>query len=162
MIQEAGLGEVLVRWEVDEYPKHQRSALWFTISGIIGIVLIIYAIVTANFIFAVIILMIGVIMVASSMKEPDKLNVVITNTGIVIGDLFYSYVGIRDFSLVYNPPHTKLLYLDFVTAWRPMISVPLENVDPNEVRERLIPFCIENLERSEERIIDIFRRRYKL
>jgi len=53
---QVNIGEILLQWEVDEYPHHTRSTLWYGIMGVFGVGLIIYAIATANFLFAVIIL----------------------------------------------------------------------------------------------------------
>jgi hypothetical protein len=155
-------GDILVNWEVDEYAQHQRSKLWYILAGVIGIGLIIYSIATSNFLFAVIILMSAVIMILSEFSKPEKIPVVITTNGVVIGDVYYDYQSIRDFSVVYDPPDVKLLYLDFFALSHPMLSVSLEDIDPNIVRESLLPFCIENLKRNEEDLTDLMRRLYKL
>ncbi|HCB55625.1 TPA: hypothetical protein DEP26_01445 [Candidatus Uhrbacteria bacterium] len=155
-------GEGLISWHVDEYPKHQRSRAWFIVMSILGIALIIYAMATANFLFAVIILMIGIITLVSLYKEPDQVDVIITNTGIIVGDAYYEYRAIRDFSIVYEPPQVKNLYVDFHTSWRPLLSVPLGDTDPNIVREHLLNFCLENLERADETLTDVIRRLYKV
>ena len=156
------LGRALVDWEIDEYPRYQRGKWWYLIGGIAGAACIIYAVATANFLFAVIILMLGVITLIGTFQEPSRVDVIITTTGIVIGGMYYEYRNIKDFSLVYDPPKVKLLYVSFRSAWQPMVAVPLENVDPNAVRDALLPFCAENLSRSEERLTDMLRRMYKL
>lgn len=155
------LGEVLVEWEVDEYPLHNRSRIWYIVAGVIGISLIIYAVITANFLFAVIVLMSGVITLLSIFVKPERISVVITTTGIVIGDMYYDFLSVRDFSIVYDPPDVKNLYLDFYAFSHPMITIPLEEIDPNVVRENLLIFCRENLDRTEEHITDVVRRLYK-
>lgn len=160
--EDIDIGDPLLAWEVDEYPKHQRSKTWYVLACLVGVALIVYAIATANFLFAVIILMIGVIMLLSSFKEPDRIPVVITNTGVLIDDTYYDYDHVRDFSLIYDPPHSKLLYIDFHSRLQPILPIPLEDTDPNEVRRALLPFCAENLKRNEERLTDIARRMYKL
>jgi hypothetical protein len=155
-------GEPLLQWEVDEYPQHERTRTWYLVAGIIGVALIVYAIATANFLFAVIILMIGVIMLLSTFKIPDRIDVMITTAGVIVDDMFYDYKTLRDFSIVYDPPQVSLLYLDFHTSWHPMIAVPLEDHNPNEIREVLLRFCPENLHRDEESLTDLMKRLYKL
>jgi len=156
------IGEPILEWEVDEYPQHERSRTWYVVTTIIGVALIVYAIATANFLFAVIILMVGVIMLISIFKEPDRIPVVITSTGVLIDDTYYDFDAIRDFSIIYDPPVSKILYVDFQNRWHPMLSIPLEEMDPNQVRSSLLPFCAENLNRKEERLTDVARRMYKL
>lgn len=156
------IGRPLYSWEVDEYPRHTRSVYWYIIGAIVGVALVVYAIATANFLFAVIILMIGVITLLSTFLPPDKIPVVITNTGVVVGDMYYDYDAIRDFSIAYDPPEIKYLYFEFLSPWQPLLSIPLENNDPNEIREHLLSYCMENLDRTEETLTDIMRRLYKM
>jgi len=157
-----GYGRRLLTWQVDEYHQHARSRTWYILGAIVSVALIVYAIATANFLFAVIILMIGIITLLSTFSAPDKIEVILTTTGVVLGNAFYPYKDIKDFSLVYDPPEIKVLYLDFHKPWLPLVSVPLEEVDPNRVRETLLPFSLENLDRAEESLTDVVRRLYKL
>lgn len=159
---EAGPGRALVAWEVDEYPRQTRSRRWYAIAGLIGVALIIYSVATANFLFAVIILMIGIITLISDFKTPDRVQVGITTTGLVVGDSYHDFRSVRDFSIAYEPPEVKLLYVTFRQAWQPMVSIPLEDVDPNVVRRELLPYCLENLDRTSETLTEVVRRVYKL
>jgi len=158
----ARLGRLLVAWQIDEYPRYNRSTWWYGIGALIGAACIVYAVATANFLFAVIILMIGVITLVNTFQEPERVDVVVTTTGVIVGGMYYQYRSIKDFALVYDPPRVKTLYLAFQSAWQPMVAIPLEDTDPNEVREALLPYCVENLERSDERLTDMLRRMYKL
>ncbi|NBS41785.1 hypothetical protein EBS80_03945 [bacterium] len=158
----AGPGRALVSWEIDEYPRAIRSRKWYMIAGLIGVTLIVYAVATANFLFAVIVLMIGVITLISDFKQPDRVTVSLTTTGLVIGDAYYDFRAIRDFSIVYEPPEVKLLYVTFRQMWQPMLAVPLEETDPNTVRNEMLPFCLENLDRTSETLTEVLRRVYKL
>jgi len=161
-IEDIGVGEPLIAWEVDEYERHSRGVQWYVVTVVLGVALIIYALATANFMFAVIILMIGVVLFLSGMKQPHRIPVVLTDNGILIGDTFHPYRMMRDFSVVYEPPHVKVLYVDFHSLWRPLMSIPLENSDPVMVRECLLPFVVENLNRNEESLTDLVSRLYKL
>jgi hypothetical protein len=155
-------GDTQVAWEAWEYEPHERSLVWFIIAGIIGAVLLVYAISTANYLFAIIVLMMGVIMLIDGLRHPDRIDVHITDQGLVFGDQFYNFNMIKDFSIIYEPPDVKLLYVDFNNVWQPFLVVPLENVDPNVVRDNLLPYAFENLSREEEALTDMLRRMYKL
>ena len=156
------LGQPIVEWDVDEYPQHIRSRLWYVLAGLVSVGLVIYSVATSNFLFAIIILMGSVLMLLSIFMKPARIPVVITSTGIIIGDLYYDYQAVKDFSIVYDPPEVKILYLDFYALTHPLIAVPLEDVDPNIIRENLLTFCQENLRRNEEGLTDLVRRVYKL
>ena len=155
-------GKILASWQVDEYPNHDRSRTWYVLGAIGGVCLIIYAIATANFLFAIIILISGIITLLSTFQAPEKLDIAITSSGIIVGNDYYVYKEVKDFSIIYEPPTIKVLYFDFEKPWLPLVSIPLEDTDPNHIRECLLPFCLENLERSEETLTDYVRRLYKL
>ncbi|MBU0646558.1 hypothetical protein KJ611_03780 [Patescibacteria group bacterium] len=155
-------GRPLLDWEVDEFMKHDRSPAWYIVAAVIGLSLIIYAVATANFLFAVIMLMIGIIILISSFTEPNAIEVFITTMGVVVGDSFYEYKDIKDFAVIYEPPEVNLLYLNFKSPWQPVMAIPLKELDPNTVREILLNYLAEDLEQEEERLTDVLRRLYKL
>ena len=155
-------GKPIISWETWEYPKHERSVRWYLIAGTVGAALLIYAILTASFPFAVVILMIGIISLLNHLRDPQRITIHVTTNGIVIGQHFYAYKEVKNFSIVYEPPQVKLLYLDFVSVFHPLISIPIEDVDPNELRSALMPYVLENLYRTEETLTDVLRRVYKL
>lgn len=156
------VGTSLISWETWDYPPVERSRTWYVIASILGAAMLVYAIVTANYLFAIILLMIGVILLMNGLRHPKRVEIHITNLGIVIGDTFHDYKDIKDFALVYEPPIVKNLYIDFNSVLRPLISISLEDIDPNLVREALLPFAFENLQREDEALTDILRRVYKL
>ncbi len=156
------LGEPILDWQVDEYTAHERSRTWYIVASVVGVALIVYSIATANFLFAVIILMVGVITLLSTFKSPDRITVMITTSGVIVGDLYYDYQSIRDFSIVFEPPDVSILYLDFHSSLHPLLAVPMQDMDPNFIRDALIPFCTENFHRNEESLTDLMKRLYKL
>jgi len=160
-IEEIDIGDEIVSWDTWDQPPHERSRTWYLVAGIVGVLLLIYAISSANFLFAIIVLMMGVIMLVNNLKHAEEVRVYVTELGILVGHEFYSFREIKDFSVVYDPPHTKLLYVDFVSVWKPLLTIPLEHADPNEIRDAILPYAFENLEREEETLTDLFRRLYK-
>ena len=115
-----------------------------------SVALIIYAIATANFLFAVIILMAGLITLFSTFQSPDRIEVILTTTGVVVGDAFYEFKSMKNFSIIYEPPHSKYLFLDFQSAVKGSLSVPIENANPLQIREVLLQYVAEDLERDGE------------
>jgi hypothetical protein len=155
-------GRSIISWDTWEGNKHDRSIWWYVIAGAIGVALLLYAILTASFPFAVIVLMVGIITLMSHLRDPEQITVHITTSGILVGRHFYGWKEIKNFSIVYNPPRVKLLYLDFQSRWIPLTSVPLDDMDPNEVRDAIKPYAVENLQRDEESLTDFLNRVYKL
>lgn len=155
-------GLPMMSWDSWEFPMVERSKRWYIVASAIGLFLILYAVFTANFIFGVIILMFAVITLIQDLKKPNRVEVHVTSKGIVFGDQFFSYDEIRDFSLTYDPPVINTLYLSFHSRLQPMLSIALEELNPNEVRRTLLPFVFENLEREGESLTDVLRRVYKM
>lgn len=155
-------GEELYAWETWDKPPLPRSKWWYISAGVIAIGLVIYAVLTANYLFGLIILMIGITMLVIGMKEPRRVPVHITNLGVVFADEFYPFKDMKDFSIVYDPPEVKALYIDFKRITHPLVSIDLDEANPNAVRELLLQFVMENMDREEEHFSDVLRRVYKL
>lgn len=155
-------GEELYGWKTWEFLPHERSPLWYIFAAVLSVTLIIYAIWTTNYMFAIIILMMGIIFLIGNLRKPKVVDIHITTMGLVMNDKFYAYEEIKDFALVYAPPDIKWLYVDFNKVWMPMLTIPLENADPNIVREAMTPYAFENIELEEETLTDLVRRVYKV
>ncbi len=155
-------GTVLLHWETWEFPPVERSTRWYVIAGVVGFGMLIYAILTANFVFALIVLMFAAIMLLKDLKKPKRVQIAITSSGVVFDNEFHSYDDIKDFSMVYQPPEVSMLYVAFRHKLSPLLAISLEEMNPNEVREALLPFVFENLDREGERLTDVLTRVYKL
>ncbi len=155
-------GTPMLSWEAWEFPLVERSKRWYIATSILGLFLILYALFTANFIFGVIVLMFAVISLLRDLKKPARVPVHITTSGLVFGNDFYKFEDIRDFSLTYDPPDVRNLYVAFHGRLQPLLSIDLEEMNPNDVRQTLLPFVFENLEREGESLTDMLRRVYKL
>lgn len=155
-------GAEIFSWETWEYPPVERSRRWYMIAGTIGIGLLLYALLTSNFVFAVLVLMFAVIMMLRDVRKPERVPVAITTGGIVFGNDFYRYEDVRDFAIIYNPPSVKTLYVTFNGLVNPVLSIALEDMNPNDVRQALLPYAFENLNREQEYLTDLISRLYKL
>ena len=162
LVDEFDAGESLFTWKTWEYPPFERSVRWYLIASILAVALIAYSVYTENYLFAIIILMIGVLVLITSLRHPEKIDVHITSLGLVLGDDFHSYKEIKDFSIIYEPPAVKLLYIDFQSRLHPMVAIPIEDADPNLIREVLLPYVFENIDRESEGLTELVRRVYKI
>lgn len=147
-----------IELEVSEYTKYERSLLWYVITFAVGAGLLIYAILTSNFLFAVILVLITVIIIIMSFNQPRILKMVIDPTGIRIGGKKYEFRKFKNFSVIYEPPDVNTLYLEFDMPLRDRLSIPLGDADPNMVREYLLNYIVEDLERDDESLTDITSR----
>jgi hypothetical protein len=154
-------GQILLSWETWDLPPVERSTRWYAISAVIGLGMIIYSLLTANFLFALIIVMFAVILLMRDLRKPTRVTMAITTEGIAYHHDFFPYKTIRDFAIIYEPPVSNL-YISFKSRVTPTLSISLEDLDPNIVREQLLPFVFENLDRDNESLTDTLSRVYKL
>ena len=156
-------GELKMMWTMPEHHVHERGLWWYILFVIVSLSLIFSAIFTANYAFAVIIILLGFLMVLEHYRNPESIPVVIMSTGLAIGNHFHEWKELRDFSIAYQPPDVQKLYVDFHSIRHPLLSIDLPNdINPNDVRATLKDFVKENLERDEETFADHVQRLYKL
>lgn len=155
-------GEIIYLWKVSEYKKYARDRRWYVFMGVVAFVLITYALFTSNYLFALLLVLFGLIIFLSDTHEPADVPFAITNTGIIIGDKYYHYSELENFWLIYNPPDVKNLYFSFNSLLRHRLQVPLMDYDPRPIREYLSQFLTEDLEQEEEPFSDRVARLFKL
>jgi len=156
------LGEEIFSWTVDEYERHERGPLWYAVAFILGVGLILYAMITQNFLFAIIIIMTGVIVGLSTLREPRKILFQLTTRGVGLGREFTPYKELRSFWILYEPPYSKDLYLDFRNPITPHMKIPLDQQDPLEIRSALMEFLREEINQESEPLSDLLGRVLKL
>lgn len=159
---EVDIGDVVFEWTVKEYEQYEHEHRWYVLMGIIGVALVAYALISGNYLFALVIVLFGIILFMHDMVEPMDIPVVITETGIVIGKKYYRYSELASFWMIYDPPAIKNLYFGMNGLFRHRIQVPLLDNDPRPIREHLNQFIEEDLEQEEEPLSDRISRLFKL
>lgn len=151
-----------IGWEFYDRPKYQRGRTWHVLMPVVAIGLLIYAVLSANFLFAFIIILFALITYLASLGEPERSRFSVTDGGIEIGTQRYPFKDVRRFWFIYEPPEVKRLYLE-TTSWvQPRLNVDLDDIDPNDVRTALGRFVKEDLTETEEPLSDFISRKLKL
>lgn len=156
------MGEILHSWVVPEYEQHSRNRAWHIIMLSVGLLLVLYGMFSDNFLFSLIIILVAIILFMQSRTAAPELPVGITDLGIAINNRFYTYNELTGFYIIYNPPQTKMLYIETKSATRPLLRMPLLDQNPVEIRHALQEFLPEDLEKEEEPAIDAFARTWKI
>jgi hypothetical protein len=150
-------------WEVHEYNHEERSFRWYLIAGFISLGLFIFSYFTDNFLLPVIIIITAFIFIMRHGQEPDRVQVALLDEGIQVGQKFYDYDLFRHFALVYKPSQNdRNLYFEFHNALRTRLSIPLENMNPIEIRNYLINFLKEDTERTDIPLSEQIAKKLKL
>jgi hypothetical protein len=159
---EANTGGVVFDWEVNEYEKHERNKRWYVITAVIGVALLLYSVISGNYLFALIVVLFGIILFLQDMQQPMQVSFTITETGIVVGNTYYPFKEITNYWMIYNPPEVKNIYFSTSSLLKHRLQVPLLDNDPRPIREYLNQFLVEDLDQEEEPLSDRLGRMFKL
>ncbi len=162
-VQEAlALGQDRFVWETQSFEKRQRGAGWYIGVFVVSLLLLSYAVWTANFLFAFLILLLAIVLVLTSQQEPRRALVQIGDQGVVWAGRFFPFQDIETFALIYQPPIAKVLYLEPRGAFTTRLRIALEDQDPIALREHLKQFLQEDLDLQSEHLSDMVARLLKL
>jgi len=155
-------GRVFLQWQFTDRRPHDRGRLWYVIAILSGLGLLIYALSSANFLFALIIVMFALVIYVSSIAEPVPTYFSVTDEGIEFGNDFHPYREIDKFWFYYEPPTVTNLYITVKGAIGSRLTVDLTDQDPNAVRKYLGAFVQEDLEQVDEPLSDTLSRILKI
>lgn len=159
----SGHGKIIKSWTFPEYIKYDRSRGWYIIAFIIFIILTIYNIKTGNFLFIIILVMLALIIVESRKKKPIEMKFSITENGIMLNDIFYDYnKNLNKFWIAYNPPEVKKIYFEFKNMLRTHLVIPIAGQSPLDLRDILLEYLDEDLDKEGESTAEALGRLLKL
>lgn len=145
-------------WEAPFFERHPRGKGWYLWMSLAALFLVAYAVWTANFLFAFIILLMAILLVLAGGQEPKNILVQVGDNGVVWAGKLYLFQDIDSFSIVYQPPLAKVLYLEHRNPVMPRIRIELQEQDPLELRSHLRQYLREDLDLQSEHLSDIVSR----
>ena len=160
--EQINIGDIVFEWNLAEYEKHDHNRRWYIVMGILFFLLLLYAVITANNMFALIIILFAIILFLQNMKEAPQIAFFITKTGVILGSRYYPFSELKNFWLIYEPPMIKNLYFTTGSIFKHRISIPLIDNDPRPIRDFLNVYLEENLDEEEEPLTEKFARAFKL
>ncbi len=141
-------GKILIKWQVPEFEKQERTTLWYAIAVLIAILMLVFSFYTKNIAFAIIIIITAFIVIMHDGVEPEMVDFKISTEGVIIGKRFFDYDAIKHFFLIYKPhQNIKNLYFEFNNPLTPRLTIPLDEQDPLQIRKTLLKYLSEDLER---------------
>ena len=151
-----------LKWTVPEYHQPERGRNWYIIAGIFVFICLFFSFFTisnwhlvwlglsANFLFTLIIIIAAMIMIINDSQTPDQVNVELGPEGVKVGSDFYDYDVLKNFSVLYKPKQSlKTLYFEYKNSMHLRLSLPLRRLDALTVRNFLIKYLDEDLDRTE-------------
>lgn len=151
----------VIRWEAPEYVQHEKGWKWFLAATIADLAFCMYAIATKNWTLLIALILITALYVWQHGNVPRHVEVIVSHTGIKVGDKEYPYQNIKSFWIIYRPPHVKTLNIRSNSSILPDITIQLGNQDPANLRAYLCSQIREE-EGREESMLDALIRIFKL
>jgi hypothetical protein len=164
-----------LHWQVPEYRVPERSRTWYILASvfILGCIFfslfrisewkLVFLSYDSNFLFILILIMSAAIMYVYEKRPPEMINFELGPEGIKIGGKFYDYDDIKNFCVLYKPKQSiKQLYFEFKTSARQRLSIPLRRMDALTVRNFLIRYLDEDLERTNKPLSEQLTKLLKL
>lgn len=149
-------------WEMPAFDKHERGKTWYFGLAVLSVLLIAYAVWTANFLFAFIIFLSAIIILLVGSQEPRHILVQIGDNGIVVDGKLHLFQDIGNFGIVYQPPMAKVLYIEPKATLAQRMRLELIDQDPVELRSHLRQYLQEDLDLQGEHLSDIIGRLLKI
>ena len=138
-----------IAWESPAFAYYENSWVW--IAGVVSVGLILLGVFfwLKDYSAMAVVVAGTVVFIQQSRKKPEDIIYVVDNSGIRVGNKTYGWTELKSFWLVEEPGNDHL-YLETTNRLLPTRTIHLANVEPAEVRARLVQHLPERTTRGEE------------
>lgn len=127
----------VLRWSAYEHEHIERTSDWFWALGIVAVCAAIVSILFHDVLFAVLILVATTTLAMHARTAPEQIDFEITDRGIKVGDTMHLYEEVLSFWVEEHGVERPLLLVDTVKFMAPNLVIPVENIDPQVIRDFL-------------------------
>lgn len=127
-------------WSAHEHEHREKSKDWYWSLGILTVTILILSIVFSNYVFAFLILIMGAALAIVGSREPRLVNFELNAVGVKIDKQMFPYSTLESFWVENNEDNhlPSQLLIKSKKAIMPLIIIPLENTDPEAIRDFLL------------------------
>lgn len=132
-------------WEAHEYFFREKTSDWYWAVGIVTLCVSVLSMIFGNVLFGLIVLIGGFILSIFAARRPNLIRFELNKSGILINKRLYPFSALESFFVEDNRHHdmqSKLL-LKSQRLVVPLIVVPLEGIDPEDIRDFLLDHLLE-------------------
>lgn len=138
-----------ISWRAPEFIHYPKSFVWYGIIALLGLVLAGYFLLQKDFLTAVLFVLLFVLIVYFAQAKPKMLEISLDAKGLKLNEMRLPYQQIKTFWFVYEPPEIKTLNFETTAYFNRFLTLQLEDQDPVKIREFLLKYLPEDLERAE-------------
>ena len=125
-------------WQTPEYLYRPKTSDWYSTVGILTAAFVVTAIILGNALFGVVIAIGAFSLTLFASRKPSTVSVSINDKGIFVGKTLYPYASLDSFGIDEAPHRETRLLLKSKKVVMPLIAVPVEYHDLDELREFLL------------------------
>lgn len=143
MNDEAQVKSIL--WEAYEHEHHEKSKDWYWSLGIIIATTSILSILFGNYIFGILIIIMGVSLAVVGSREPNLVTFELNKMGVRIGKKLFPYATLEAFWVQDNTEHNRMsqLLIKSRKTMVPLLIIPLDGVETEYIRDFLLYHLLE-------------------
>lgn len=138
----------MISWQAPEFRYYHKNQGWYVTVVAVTILIVGFFIVQDDWFAAISLAIIAGIMVFLARQTPEQTEIHLTHKHIQVGDLIFPYKQIKYFWVVHNQTH-KILNFETTAYLNNLISLELEDQDPDEIRSFLLPYLPEHNQSQE-------------
>jgi hypothetical protein len=127
-----------LEWEALEYRHTDKTSDWYWGLGLLALAGIGLSIFFSNILFAAVILLGASTLALFGARPPHMMRFSITDRGISIGNNLYPYGTLESFWVIDDPHTHPQLLIKSKKLLMPLIIIPIAQVNPNDIREKLL------------------------
>ncbi len=128
--------EQKITWSAVEYEERERHTDWFWALGVIVTASSIASVIFGNYFFALLLIIGGILLAVFAIKKPEIVPYEINEKGFQIKTRIYPFVDIKAFWVEKEKKPT--LFIHSKRLIMPTLSVPIELVQADQIRESLL------------------------
>lgn len=132
----------LISWEAPDHLYTDKSNDWYWSVGIITITAAALAFIFNNIIFGIFIVVAAFALIVHASKKPKIVRCEINDRGIVLDNILYPFLSLESFWIDAHDEPPRILVRSHKT-FMPFITIYIEEVDPEKVREILLNYIAE-------------------
>jgi len=128
---------VPLRWSAYEHEHIERGSDWFWALGIVAVCAALTSVLFSNVLFAIVLIVAAFTIGLIARTPPKLIEFELSDRGIRIGGTLHRYDNIIAFWVEDEHDREPLLLVDTTKFMSPNLIIPIEDIDPAEVREFL-------------------------
>jgi hypothetical protein len=131
----------MFNWQVPGRKNH--SSKWYIMAGIFALSLAVWGIFTQIYALSVVVVILCGVYIMLENNAPDVVDAIANENGIGIGEVFYDYGQIEDFTIVFNGQIAESLRLKLKKSNLRTMDIPLMDVPVADIRAFLLGYLPE-------------------